>query len=991
MATSPELRKTVLIGLGGAGQLILMDVKRLFLDTYGVLPPSIKLLAMDTDSTRMSLRSATSEREYTFDPQEFLHLQVAQPRLFIEAGDVVKRWYVQPVPVGAISNGAGAVRQNGRLSLFFHINEFLRRIDGTVQELRHPQLSAKMMNARAEMNAFTDFQLSEKDPEVYVCGSLAGGTGSGTFIDAGILLRHKMPNALIHGFFLLNWIYRNKAFAHRVRGNVYAALAELDNLQSIMYGSQGHVPYTMRYADEQVEVRECPYSLFHLIDGRNEYGENIYNLEHLCETVANAMFLSIGSMGYRIASVVDNLLAHINVQNPRVWRGRYARYSSLGVSSIYYPARELHRLISLQAALGLCRAAVAEVNGELSDPDRQAERARRIQQDLDALTVQLKLDRASIRDGTFPFRADITFQVEKFELADPELLKSRQETEEKALEALLQHTFRPDFIDGLLEKVRQKLDNLDEDPALDTAYRRLWIDQAIERFTAWSNDAAGDASKARDQVNQSRESARNQMELLSQSWFIPIVGGPRKSAADKWSGTILELLSAIKDAAAFEDENRAYQAVLKMLKQRRPASVATPSEISTAPVETERALRRLVANEHENLKRLKSKPTQTLIGGGDTIFVPEDLWQAFGVPPVKRHTIPLYDVLNYALDYTAFKTDKGIHTAEDYLRIYQRSPKELAALFVDYCLEKLAGLKGVSVQQAMDAVGTGSGDKDAYVKARFDDLFRMSSALWSFSRGRMNEVQSLQYDKIINIGVHDQEEGAANYDTLVQDVKSKYKIRADHAFSTTHDPYRIWLLNYAAALPLYFLSDLERSKERYEEEITPTYHIDSYFEMNVPDLFPMSAEDNIALRVLGMAIVPGIDVIHDEKLTKGHKFTCDAEPVKALNFNEPKIWFLFRDMYSEVKDNYAPRGGNSLLDILTSLLKEKVRSMPQAELRRCIEAYIQKVREKLDRRGFSRLISARLTYREIKELQDFLAAPHRGGYGMDIERYIAGR
>lgn len=38
--------------------------------------------------------------------------------------------------------------------------------------------------------------------------------------------------------------------------------------------------------------------------------------------------------------------------------------------------------------------------------------------------------------------------------------------------------------------------------------------------------------------------------------------------------------------------------------------------------------------------------------------------------------------------------------------------------------------------------------------------------------------------------------------------------------------------------------------------------------MNAPDLFPAGEVDNKALRLLGMAIVPGIDIIKDEKQLK---------------------------------------------------------------------------------------------------------------------------
>ena len=122
-------------------------------------------------------------------------------------------------------------------------------------------------------------------------------------------------------------------------------------------------------------------------------------------------------------------------------------------------------------------------------------------------------------------------------------------------------------------------------------------------------------------------------------------------------------------------------------------------------------------------------------------------------------------------------------------------------------------------------------------------------------------------------------------------------------------------------------------------------------------------------------------------MIKGHKFTFDAEPVRQMNFNEPMVWYLFRDMFDEILEHSNP-DGESLLDVLVGLLKSKVNSLSQEEKKRSIDDYIKKVQKKLDDRGFTRLVSARLTYLEIKELADFIS-PRR--YNMDIERYIGGK
>jgi len=198
------------------------------------------------------------------------------------------------------------------------------------------------------------------------------------------------------------------------------------------------------------------------------------------------------------------------------------------------------------------------------------------------------------------------------------------------------------------------------------------------------------------------------------------------------------------------------------------------------------------------------------------------------------------------------------------------------------------------------------------------------------------------------------------------------------------------MLNFAAAIPAYFLNGLKDAREIYLEEISPTYHIDKELEMNVPDLFPLSDFSNKALRVLAMAIVEGIDVIHDEKMTKGHQFTCDHQKVRDISNNQPRVWLLFRDMYNDVKDYDEKKAQKkeNLLDILGDLLVEKVKKIDSSELKLLIDKHIDKVEKKLDERDFSRLYSARLTYREVNYLKQFLEINPEKGFAMVIDEYI---
>ena len=116
--------------------------------------------------------------------------------------------------------------------------------------------------------------------------------------------------------------------------------------------------------------------------------------------------------------------------------------------------------------------------------------------------------------------------------------------------------------------------------------------------------------------------------------------------------------------------------------------------------------------------------------------------------------------------------------------------------------------------------------------------------------------------------------------------------------------------------------------------------------------------------------------------------------MKAINFGDPLVWRLFRDMYADARDSHdlATQGtGPVLLDALKSLLRRRVKALMEAgrdQLRQAVRRHIDVNLKRVADRDFTRLISARLTFREIHELEKFL--DHRG-YAMDIDRYINGK
>ena len=136
-------------------------------------------------------------------------------------------FYDRLLPSGReVSEGAGQLRLLGRLAFFSglqHIYQELAWAKDILGEATGPD-SRKL--------------------RISIFCSLAGGTGSGMFMDLAILLRKKLfEDALISGYFLLPEIFSSLSQADRIWANSYAALRELATLARNSQDEPIYIPY----------------------------------------------------------------------------------------------------------------------------------------------------------------------------------------------------------------------------------------------------------------------------------------------------------------------------------------------------------------------------------------------------------------------------------------------------------------------------------------------------------------------------------------------------------------------------------------------------------------------------------------------------------------------------------------------------------------------------------------------------------------------------
>ena len=221
----------LVVGVGGTGKDIALSIKRKFIERFNnldpstLLPPKTAFLVIDADTAGVGPdpHGITGNENCNI---VFPHLPVVFEQKAFTAEE--QSWVNPNLTPIAIMNGAGGIRQVGRFQLFRNM----------------PQVKSKLLQAlQMILGADANNPPEEFSANVLVCGSLSGGTGSGTALDVAYIIRQLIrdqyqaysTNLKVYGMFLMPEciIQRCKTVLSPVRqtelkANAFAAMKEID-------------------------------------------------------------------------------------------------------------------------------------------------------------------------------------------------------------------------------------------------------------------------------------------------------------------------------------------------------------------------------------------------------------------------------------------------------------------------------------------------------------------------------------------------------------------------------------------------------------------------------------------------------------------------------------------------------------------------------------------------------------------------------------------
>jgi hypothetical protein len=357
-----NMQRAIVIALGGTGAEVITRLRKLIIDHYGGLDklPIVEFLYIDTDPNWIRRITAADAESEPLSAAQIVDAQVHDAS-DLYAGIEQKNfpnydWFTLERLKGFrnINDGAGTVRQLGRLCFWQHQTDIERKFNQLVNKIR-PDANATYMRTQHG-------QIVDPGINVHIIAGLAGGTGSGCFLDMAYLARHLISQMNLQGAHqYISYLVMPGAFATlpgtNALPNGYAALKELNylnyrhargNALASLFGEpQWDVSYTADHNNAVEFTNQMPFDFTYLIDSSNAHVQ--LNRDDIFGMISRSIYHEFSS---EFASFKRSLRANIRnrlTSNDTLDCPTY--FMSLGLSAVYLPTREITHLLKHQLAL----------------------------------------------------------------------------------------------------------------------------------------------------------------------------------------------------------------------------------------------------------------------------------------------------------------------------------------------------------------------------------------------------------------------------------------------------------------------------------------------------------------------------------------------------------------------------------------------------------------------------------------------------------------
>jgi len=299
--TTISMNRTLLIGVGGSGKEVLLRLRRKFYESkknsrgYDF----IEYLWIDTDARNVDIMQNKYDiinDKLQLSEEDILNVSMQSDELKKLYGNMnqyphIQKWFnkeeLEKLGYSVLAQGASAIRPFGRLAFWWRVNDIEKKIREKIQKLE-----------RTTLNTDSSIKLSgPANIEIYIVGSLAGGTGSGMFLDLGFLLEKISSNYVRNAFLFLSDVFDSFDSQKDIRSaNCYAALQELnfymDPQNERLKNNQDNIAFSFDWGKgDSRDIKLPVFTSTYLISNKYSNGELETIVTDPFDMVADYLFL----------------------------------------------------------------------------------------------------------------------------------------------------------------------------------------------------------------------------------------------------------------------------------------------------------------------------------------------------------------------------------------------------------------------------------------------------------------------------------------------------------------------------------------------------------------------------------------------------------------------------------------------------------------------------------------------------------------------------
>ena len=340
---------TIIIGIGGTGAEVLSRVRRLVEETYGSLTkfPILSFLLVDTDKDYKITNPESAGTPLKDNEKHWARVSGRQVSDMVEnMGNYpwIDSWFPRELErnITSLEAGAGQIRACGRFAFFCNYHDIQKKFLDAVKR------------TKGRENFMLDrygIKVNTTGINVFVTGSLSGGTGSGMLIDMGYCVRKWLQSEgspTVTAIVPMPTAFASISVGDRVLANGYAAMMELS------YFSDYRTEYVSQFSSgliDEVRSRRAPFEFTYLVGTKN--GESDFKLDQIREMIAQNIFLDLTSdFAPHKRSIRDNIKGAWAQADPG-GRGYPKNFMSFGLSTIEIPIAQIRATLSNRLAKDL--------------------------------------------------------------------------------------------------------------------------------------------------------------------------------------------------------------------------------------------------------------------------------------------------------------------------------------------------------------------------------------------------------------------------------------------------------------------------------------------------------------------------------------------------------------------------------------------------------------------------------------------------------------